>query len=57
MLKATWRRKIVDLAQLNSEDTEEVLDEFEDLCLADEEMKHWDHEDGIDESDWELRSE
>jgi hypothetical protein len=57
MLKATWRRKIVDLAQLNSEDTEEALDEFEDLYLADEEMKHWDHEDGIDDSDWELRSE
>jgi hypothetical protein len=57
MLKATWCRKIVDLAQLNSEDIEEVLDEFGDLCLADEELKQWDQEDGIDDSDWELRSE
>jgi hypothetical protein len=57
MLKAMWCHRIVDLTQLNSGDTEEVLDEFEDLCLADEEMRHWDHEDSIEDSEWELRSE
>jgi hypothetical protein len=41
---------IVDLAQLNSKDVEEVVDEFEDLFLADEEMREWDEEDGIPES-------
>jgi hypothetical protein len=49
MMKATWRRTVVDLAQLNSEDTEEVVDEFEDLFLADEEMRQWDKDDGIEE--------
>jgi predicted DNA-binding protein len=49
MLKATWRRTIIDLAQLNSEDVEEVVDEFEDLFLAHEEMREWDEEDGIPE--------
>jgi hypothetical protein len=34
----------VDLAQLNSEEIEEVSDEFEDLFLADEELKQWDEE-------------
>ncbi|KAH9030220.1 hypothetical protein EDB85DRAFT_2146864 [Lactarius pseudohatsudake] len=42
VLKATWHCQTVDLAQQNSEDAEEVLDEFEDLCLADEEMRQWD---------------
>jgi hypothetical protein len=50
MLKATWHRTIVDLVQLNSEDVEEVVDEFEDLFLADKEMREWDEEDGIPES-------
>jgi predicted DNA-binding protein len=49
MLKATWHRTIIDLAQLNSEDVEEVVDEFEDLFLADEEIREWDEEDGIPE--------
>jgi predicted DNA-binding protein len=49
MLKATWHHTIIDLAQLNSEDVEEVVDEFEDLFLADEEMREWDEEDGIPE--------
>jgi hypothetical protein len=44
MLKATWSRTTVDLAQLNSEEIEEVSDEFEDLFLADEEWKQWDEE-------------
>jgi hypothetical protein len=42
MLKATWRCTIIDLVQLNSEDIEEVVAEFEDLFLADEEMREWD---------------
>jgi hypothetical protein len=49
MLKATWRHTIIGLAQLNSEDVEELVDEFEDLFLADEEMREWDEEDGIPE--------
>jgi len=43
-LKAAWRNKIVDLAKLNSEETEEVLDEFQDMLLADEELRDWDQE-------------
>jgi hypothetical protein len=50
MLKATWHCTIIDLVQLNSEDIEEVVDEFKDLFLADEEMIEWDKEDGIPES-------
>jgi hypothetical protein len=49
MLKATWRHTIIDLVQLNSEDFDEVADEFKDLFLAVEEMREWDEEDGIPE--------
>ena len=44
VLKAVWRATIVDLARQNSEEIEEVLDEFEDMFLADEEMRQWDEE-------------
>jgi hypothetical protein len=47
IMKATWRGTTTDLAQLNSEKIEEVSDEFEDLFLADEELKHWDEEEEI----------
>jgi hypothetical protein len=50
MLKVTWCHTIIDLAQLNSEDVEEVVDEFKDLFLVDKEMREWDKEDGIPES-------
>jgi hypothetical protein len=43
-VKAAWRAQIVDLAQLNSEETEEVLDDYEDLFLEDEELRQWDEE-------------
>jgi hypothetical protein len=43
-VKAAWRAQIVDLAQLNSEETEEVLDDYEDLFLEDEELQQWDEE-------------
>lgn len=48
MLKATWRRTTVDLAQLNLEEVEEVSDEYEDLFLADEESRLWDEEELVD---------
>jgi hypothetical protein len=30
--------------QLNSEETEEVLDDYEDMFLEDEELRQWDEE-------------
>jgi hypothetical protein len=46
MLKAAWRAQTVDLSRLNSEEIEEVLDPaFEDLFLADEELRQWEIED------------
>jgi hypothetical protein len=46
MLKAAWRAQTVDLSRLNSEEIEEVLDPaFEDLFLADEELRQWEMED------------
>jgi hypothetical protein len=44
IVKAAWQAQIVDLAQLNSEETEEVLDDYEDLFLEDEELWQWDEE-------------
>jgi hypothetical protein len=44
IVKAAWRAQIVDLARLNSEETEEVLDDYEDLFLGDEELRQWDEE-------------
>jgi hypothetical protein len=44
VLKAVWCATIVNLAWQNSEEIKEVLDEFEDMFLADEEMRQWDEE-------------
>jgi hypothetical protein len=44
VVKAAWREQIIDLAKLNSEEMEEVTDEFEELFFADEELRRWDKE-------------
>jgi len=44
VLKAAWRDGIVDHAKLNADQTEHVLDEFEDMFLVDEELRGWDDE-------------
>ena len=44
VVKAAWHEQIIDLAKLNSEETEEVTDEFEKLFFADEELRRWDKE-------------
>jgi hypothetical protein len=44
VLKAAWRREVINLAEHNSKETEEVLDEFEDMFLVDEELGMWDVE-------------
>lgn len=43
-MKAAWRREIINLAELNSKETEEVLENFEDMFLGDEELREWDEE-------------
>jgi predicted DNA-binding protein len=52
ILKSVWHHTTVDLVQLNSEDIEEVTDEFEDFFLADEEMRIWDEEENQGLMDW-----
>jgi hypothetical protein len=54
MLKATWRASVVDYARLNSEEVEEVsvMDEFEDMLIADEELRRWDEEDIMPPHEW-----
>jgi hypothetical protein len=44
VLKAAWRWEVINLAEHNSKETEEVLDEFEDMFLVDEELGMWDVE-------------
>jgi predicted RNA-binding protein with EMAP domain len=44
VLKVAWCATIADLAQQNSEEIKEVLDEFEDMFLADEGIRQWDEE-------------
>jgi hypothetical protein len=44
IVKVAWRVQVVDLVQLNFEETEEVLDDYEDLFLEDEELQQWDEE-------------
>jgi hypothetical protein len=44
VLKAAWRREVINLMEHNSKETEEVLDEFEDMFLVDEELGMWDVE-------------
>jgi hypothetical protein len=44
IVKGAWRAQIINLAQQNSEEPEEVIDEFEDLFHADEELRQWDED-------------
>ena len=39
VLKAVWHTTIINLAWQNLEEIKEVLDEFEDMFLADKEMR------------------
>jgi hypothetical protein len=41
-LKRALRNQVINFAELNSGEVEMVMDEFEDVFLADEEMKQWD---------------
>jgi len=45
LMKALWRGLTVDLAQLNSDVIEEIVDNGEDLLLADKELTLWDEDD------------
>jgi hypothetical protein len=45
LMKVLWRGLTVNLAQLNSDIIEEIVDNGEDLLLADEELTLWDEDD------------
>lgn len=45
LMKGSWRGLTVDLAQLNSDVIEEIVDNGEGLLLADEELTMWDEDD------------
>jgi hypothetical protein len=44
VLKGVLRSQVVDFAELSSREMVMVMDEFEDIFLADEEVKEWDGE-------------
>ncbi|KIL56313.1 hypothetical protein M378DRAFT_188579 [Amanita muscaria Koide BX008] len=46
VMKAAWRAQVINLAQQNSNEIEEVQDDFEALYFADEELRRWDDEEG-----------
>ena len=43
-MKGALRNQVIDFAELNSGEIEMAINEFEDVFLADEEMKQWDGE-------------
>jgi hypothetical protein len=44
VLKGVLRSQVVNFAELSSREMVMVMDEFEDIFLADEEVKEWDGE-------------
>ncbi|KAG1858012.1 hypothetical protein DFJ58DRAFT_658873, partial [Suillus subalutaceus] len=47
MLKFSWRKSLINLAQANSGVVEEVLlNKYKDLLLVDEDMADWENEAG-----------
>jgi hypothetical protein len=47
-MKGSWQGLTVDLAQLNLDVVEEIVDNGEGLLLADEELTMWDEDDAWD---------